>query len=128
MSAEYSGQNPLDIAKQAERDLSSNSAKQGLGGADSTTESGVNEAGAQRFPGGDVTYGSAASGAGDNRTIPLSEGGDVNPVTGKMTKASDFEGLGGPEDKARKYAEERPGDDDVANVNAKGVGKGTDVQ
>lgn len=38
-------------------------------------ESGVNEAGAEKFPGGSVTYGSAASGRGDNREIPESEGG-----------------------------------------------------
>ena len=30
-----------------------------------------------------------------------------------MTKAGDFEGEGGPEDKAAVHAEERPGDDDV---------------
>lgn len=30
-----------------------------------------------------MTYGSAASGAGNNRDIPLSEGGDINPNTGK---------------------------------------------
>lgn len=37
----------------------------------------MDEAAASRFPGGDVQYGSAASGAGDNREIPLSEGGDL---------------------------------------------------
>lgn len=36
-----------------------------------------------KFPGADVTIGSAASGAGDNREIPLSEGGDINRATGK---------------------------------------------
>ncbi|KAF2223940.1 hypothetical protein BDZ85DRAFT_234037 [Elsinoe ampelina] len=147
MSKEYKGQNPLDIAKQAEQDLNSYDAKVGRGGNDSTLESGVNEAGAQKFPGGDVIYGSAASGAGDNRTIPLGEGGDINPVTGKPTKARDFEGLGGPEDKARKYAEDHGGADDVRSnirdhstadrsgggghvpdVTAKGMGKATDVQ
>lgn len=35
MSKEYEGQNPLDIAAQAEKDLNSNSAKQGTGGSDS---------------------------------------------------------------------------------------------
>ena len=35
MSAEYEGQDPLDIAKQAERDLNSNEAKVGHGGSTS---------------------------------------------------------------------------------------------
>ncbi|KAK8207891.1 hypothetical protein M8818_004144 [Zalaria obscura] len=123
MSAEYKGQNPLDIAAQAERDLNSHAAKHGhdadrsanhgKGASDSTAESGVDERGAQRFPGGDVTYGSAASGAGDNREIPEEEGGHINPVTGQPTKARDFEGAGGPEDKARLAAETRGGDDDI---------------
>ena len=37
----------------------------------------------KEFPGASVTYGSAASGAGDNREIPEREGGGVNPATGK---------------------------------------------
>lgn len=60
-----------------------------------------------------MTYGSAASGAGDNREIPESEGGDINPATGKLYKARDFEGAGGPEDKAAIDAEDKGGDDDV---------------
>ena len=35
MSAEYEGQDPLDIAKQAERDLNSHEAKHGHGGSQS---------------------------------------------------------------------------------------------
>lgn len=46
-------------------------------------ESGVDVKGAQRFPGGDVRYGSAASGAGDNREIPFEEGGDIQKGTGR---------------------------------------------
>lgn len=46
-------------------------------------ESGVDESVRGKFPGADVTYGSSASGASDNREIPLSEGGDINPRTGK---------------------------------------------
>lgn len=41
------------------------------------TESGVNTSVEDKFPGAKVTYGSAASGAGDNREIPVEEGGDV---------------------------------------------------
>lgn len=40
-------------------------------------ESGVDAAAASKFPGGSVTVGSAASGAGDNREIPVEEGGDI---------------------------------------------------
>lgn len=47
------------------------------------TESGVDSSVENKFPGAQVTYGSAASGAGNNRDIPLSEGGDINPKTGQ---------------------------------------------
>lgn len=46
-------------------------------------ESGVNEGVQDKFPGATVTYGSAASGAGDNREIPEQEGGGTNPATGR---------------------------------------------
>ena len=121
-------------------------------------ESGVNEAVTTKFPGSEVKVGSAASGAGDNREIPLDEGGDIDRKTGRYvgtwkylpnmvlliskfnvlhrpTKARDFEGEGGPEDKAALYAEANPGSDDVGSnvrqqkeprgepVPAAGVGK-----
>lgn len=108
--------------------------------ATAATESGVDEGVTRKFPGAEVTIGSAASGAGDNREIPLSEGGDINPATGKYvhrdshqqhlpdfdtyqnaddlapdrpSKARDFEGVGGPEDKAQAYAEAHGGENDV---------------
>lgn len=43
----------------------------------------MNEAAANKFAGGEVNYGSSASGAGDNRDIALNEGGSVNPKTGQ---------------------------------------------
>jgi hypothetical protein len=46
-------------------------------------ESGVDESVTRKFPGSTVTYGSAASGAGDNRKIPLEEGGDIDRATGQ---------------------------------------------
>ena len=46
-------------------------------------ESGINEAATRKFPGSEVTVGSAASGAGDNREIPIGEGGDINRATGQ---------------------------------------------
>lgn len=42
----------------------------------------------------------------------MEEGGDIG-ANGKLTKARDFEGAGGPEDKARIAAEDRGGDDGV---------------
>ncbi|KAF2151488.1 hypothetical protein K461DRAFT_314319 [Myriangium duriaei CBS 260.36] len=106
---------PRTIAAQAEKDLNSYQAKVGhpAGQSDSARESGVNEAVTSRFPGSEVTYGSAASGAGDNRQIPLSEGGDINPGSGQLYKARDFEGEGGPEDKAAALERDQGGDDSV---------------
>ncbi|KAF1982735.1 hypothetical protein K402DRAFT_397263 [Aulographum hederae CBS 113979] len=125
MSAEYQGQDPLKLAEQAEKELGSyekthggadyaskSNNKRSLAG-DSTNESGVDDTVTSKFPGAEVTYGSAASGAGDNREIPLSEGGDIDPKTGRLYKARDYEGEGGPEDKERIYAEEQGGNDDV---------------
>ncbi|RMX88491.1 hypothetical protein D0869_01574 [Hortaea werneckii] len=123
MSQAYEGQDPMKLAQQAERDLNSewaknehkvsDTARHAAGASDSTAESGVDQSVQQKFPGASVTYGSAASGAGDNREIPLSEGGDINPATGKPYKAGDFEGAGGPEDKARAFAEAQGGSDAI---------------
>jgi hypothetical protein len=87
----------------------------------SAAESGVDEAVRGNFPGADVRYGSGASGAGDNRDIPLEEGGDINPNTGKLYKARDFEGPGGPETKAAIKAANDGGSDDVrGNIRQQG--------
>lgn len=74
-------------------------------------ESGVDESVSNKFPGAEVTVGS--TGASDNQRIPLSEGGDINPSTGKLHKAGEFNGVGGPEDKAQIYRETQGGQDDV---------------
>jgi hypothetical protein len=58
-----------------------------------------------------VTIGS--TGAGDNREIPEEEGGGVDSKTGKTLKAKDFDGPGGPEEKAAIAADVRGGDEDV---------------
>ncbi|MCJ1400831.1 hypothetical protein MMC11_004039 [Xylographa trunciseda] len=118
MSAEYEGQDPLDIAKKAERDLNSHEAKHGHGGSQSVNDSGVDENVTSKFPGSTVTVGSAASGAGDNREIPEEEGGDINKL-GQPTKARDFEGEGGPETKQALYEQNNPGNDD-AGTNFRG--------
>ncbi|KAK5999624.1 hypothetical protein QM012_005281 [Aureobasidium pullulans] len=121
MSSEYQGQDPLKLAQQAERDLNSHTAKHGHnadissnhghGASDSTLESGVDESVRNKFPGADVTVG--GTGASDNVSIPLSEGGDINPSTGKLYKAGEFNGVGGPEDKAQIHREQDGGADDV---------------
>merc|ERR1711964_853859 len=66
----------------------------------------------KKFPGASVTIGSAASGVGDNREIPVEEGGSIGKH-GQPTKARDFEGEGGPEDKAEKVRRDRGGEDGV---------------
>jgi hypothetical protein len=56
-------------------------------------ESGVDESVSNKFPGASVTVG--GTGASNNVSIPESEGGDINPSTGKLYKAGEFEGAGG---------------------------------
>jgi hypothetical protein len=78
------------------------------------TESGIDESAVNKFPGATVTVGSGASGAGNNRDIPESEGGDINPATGKPYKAGDFEkGVGAPEVKNASYAKNHGGEPDA---------------
>ncbi|KAL8899263.1 MAG: hypothetical protein Q9207_006284 [Kuettlingeria erythrocarpa] len=141
MSNPYEGQDPLEIAQQAERDLNSYQAKQGNHNkSDSALESGVDEGVTTKFPGSTVKTGSKASGAGDNRQIDVDEGGDLitkpgeKPGSGQYdsfpnvlgynwpimltecispTKARDFEGPGGPETKQQLYEEANPGNDEV---------------
>lgn len=137
----YNDQGPIKLAEAAEKDLNSYQAKQGLSNQSDSgktsisffsrcllsrlinitlthqpltaNESGVNQAVENKFPGASVKYGSEASGAGDNRTIPEDEGGDILP-SGRPTKARDFEGVGGPENKAELDRQDREGDDDIS--------------
>ncbi|RAO71284.1 uncharacterized protein BHQ10_007296 [Talaromyces amestolkiae] len=104
----------IDVAHQAQRDLNSHQAKQGVGHQSiSTDESGVNENVTRDFPGAEVRYGEMANhGGSGNKKIPPQEGGDYD-ARGRMTKAKDFEGPGGPEDKMKIVEERRPGDDGV---------------
>ncbi|KAI9778001.1 MAG: hypothetical protein M1835_005089 [Candelina submexicana] len=115
-------EDPLVIAQKAERDLNSHSAKHGHDGSASTTESGIDTSATTKFPSSTATYGSSSSGSGNNREIPVEEGGDIDGATGKATKARDFEGEGGPETKKRIYEEANPGNEDVlGNVRQGGV-------
>lgn len=110
MSAEYNNQDPLKLAQQAERDLNSYGAKQGQATSDSgkspkldlrqhtntistALESGVDESVTNKFPGAEVHVGS--TGASSNQRLPLSEGNDIDPSTGKPYKAAAFDGPGG---------------------------------
>ena len=78
------------------------------------TESGIDESAVNKFPGATVTVGSGATGSGNNRVIPESEGGDINPATGKLYKAGDFEkGVGAPEVRDASYARNHGGEPDA---------------
>lgn len=108
MSNPYEGQDPLVIAQQAERDLNSHDAKHGnnksLSGtwlalmnqlpqsltAFLETESGVDEGVSAKFPGSVVKTGSQASGQGDNREIPVDEGGDLIRKPGEKGGAGQY--------------------------------------
>ena len=77
-----------------------------------------------KFPSASVTYGSAASGQGNNREIPLSEGGGIDPTTGKPFKAGAFAaGVGAPESAAEGYERRHGGDDDVRGNVRQGEGQ-----
>ena len=55
------------------------------------------------------------SGAGNNREIPVEEGGGIQRGTGKPTKAGDFdqgEAGEGPEDVRRRINQEKGGEND----------------
>jgi len=128
----------MDIAKDAERDLASDKLKHGAqdsgyggktvsGGSTSTEESGIDQSVTNKFPGSTAEYGSKTSGAGDNREIPVEEGGDIHKGTGRPTKAGDFdqgEPGEGPEDVRRRYEQEFGGENDVrgniSNTDASG--------
>lgn len=81
-------------------------------------ESGINQGVETKFKefGATADYGSHVSGAGNNRDIPPSEGGDVVKGVGRLTKAGDFDQGApgeGPEDVSRRRAENYGGENDV---------------
>jgi hypothetical protein len=129
MSADHKNTDLNQLAKDAERDLNSTAAKQGHAGSDSSTfhplfpsfpptnlpqaiDSGIDESVTSKFPGSTVEYGTGGSA---NRTIPESEGGDINKATGQPLKAGDFArgGVGAPEARDEGYARNHGGEDDV---------------
>ena len=115
MSEAYKNKDLNDLAHKAEQDANSHAAKHGHAHGDSTIDSGIDSAAAEKnFPGANVTYGSAASGAGNNRDIPPEEGGDVGR-NGEATKAGDFAKgvVGAPEKRDETFARTHGGDDSV---------------
>jgi hypothetical protein len=129
MSAEYKNVDLNKLAQDAERDLNSNAAKKGHSGSSipppfpldyplkltptfSVIDSGVDESVTTKFPGSTVEYGTGAS---NNRTIPESEGGSINPVNGQLYKAGDYAkgGVGAPEAYKEGYAKNHGGEDNV---------------
>ncbi|RMZ67566.1 Kynurenine formamidase [Pyrenophora seminiperda CCB06] len=116
MAAEYKNTNVNELAKQAEQDLNSHSAKHGHEVGDSTLESGIDTGNVEpHFAGASVKYGSSASGSGNNREIPPDEGGSLKPQNGQPTKAADFAhgGVGAPEARDQTFAATHGGDDGV---------------
>ncbi|KAF7719878.1 Uncharacterized protein PECH_000942 [Penicillium ucsense] len=102
----------------AEKDLNSYQAKQGLGRkSDSTLESGVDEMVDQRFAqSGGVKYGPGSTASGsDHRKIPEDEGG-TRDDRGRLAKGEQYLGEGGPETNIKKDSESRPGDQDTLNL------------
>ncbi|KAJ5130954.1 uncharacterized protein N7515_006993, partial [Penicillium bovifimosum] len=107
-----------NVAFNAEKDLNTYQAKQGLGKkSDSTLESGVDEMVDQRFPQSTgVKYGPGSTASGsDHRVIPEDEGG-TRDDRDRLPRATHFQGEGGPEEKAAIESQRRPGDQDTLNV------------
>ncbi|CAG7938001.1 unnamed protein product [Penicillium nalgiovense] len=102
----------------AEKDLNSYQAKQGLGKkSDSTLESGVNEMVENKFdqPAG-LKYGPGSTASGsDHRVIPEDEGG-TRDDRNRLPKAGQFKGTGGPEEDVKIQAENRGGDQEIPDL------------
>lgn len=104
---------------------------QPLTGPPLADESGIDQSVENKFSqyGATADYGSHVSGAGNNRDIPISEGGDVQKGTGRLTKAGDFDQGApgeGPEHVSKRQAEAYGGDDSVRdNITNQASGEGT---
>ncbi|KAL1856976.1 hypothetical protein Daus18300_010536 [Diaporthe australafricana] len=103
------------IAHEAERDLNSYQAKQGLNNV-SVDDAGVDSIVEKKFPGAQVKSGDEIStNAGYNRKIPPEEGGELDD-------RKHFEGTGGPEDKFAQAQEDRGGNNDNDVIPKKPLG------
>ncbi|KAJ5774330.1 hypothetical protein N7457_009226 [Penicillium paradoxum] len=106
------------MAFDAEKDLNSHQAKQGVGRkSDSTLESGVDEMVNQRFSQPtSVKYGPGSTASGsDHRVIPEDEGG-TRDDRNRLARAGQYTGAGGPEDDIKIEAQNRSGDQDVPDL------------
>ncbi|KAJ5929166.1 hypothetical protein N7454_007014 [Penicillium verhagenii] len=100
----------------AEKDLNSYQAKQGLGKR--VIPSGVDEMANKRFAdaGASLKYGPGSTASGsDHRKVPEDEGG-TRDDRGRLPQAGQFNGSGGPEDNVKIDSENRPGDQDALNL------------
>ncbi|KAH1555548.1 hypothetical protein KXX57_003227 [Aspergillus fumigatus] len=109
--------NNLKIAHETENDLNTYQAKQGLGRkSDSTVKSGVNAMVDRKFGDTGIKIGrEAGASSSDRKPIPEDEGGSRDD-RGRISKAGQFQGSGGPEDKVKIESQRRPVDDDVLNL------------
>ncbi|KAJ5864010.1 uncharacterized protein N7529_005926 [Penicillium soppii] len=105
-------------ALNAERDLNSYQAKQGLGKkSDSTLESGVDEMVEKKFEQpASLKYGPGSTASGsDHRVIPEDEGGNRDDRN-RLPNAGQFNGTGGPEDDIKIQSKNRSGDQEVPDL------------
>ncbi|KAK4227363.1 hypothetical protein QBC38DRAFT_455308 [Podospora fimiseda] len=110
------------IARDAEHDLNSYSAKTGSGKhhLPRYADTGINDT-EKKFPGSTLKVGDdVITSASYNRRIPGDEGGDVDDK-GRWIHGSAYEGVGGPEDKTAHVYLHNPGKIDETIV--KGWGK-----
>ncbi|CAK7246406.1 MAG: hypothetical protein STHCBS139747_008036 [Sporothrix thermara] len=104
------------ISQQAEAALNTHQAKTGNSRVQADDDAGVNSRAVKNFPGASVQTGDELStNRSYDRRIPPSEGGDLD-AKGRQTRGSDFEGTGGPQEKANEFYSEQGGanDSDVA--------------
>lgn len=110
------------IAYQAEADLNSYQAKQGLNNS-SVDDAGVDSGVEKNFPGAEVRqHPDISTNAGYNRRIPPEEGGEVDD-RGRQTRGQHFEGTGGPEEKLAQSQEDYGGHNDNDVITKKALGR-----
>ncbi|KAI2626423.1 hypothetical protein GGR54DRAFT_653258 [Hypoxylon sp. NC1633] len=113
-----------NIADQAERDLNTYEAKTGATKTSRNDEAGVDSRVENKFPGAEVRYDQDLStNASYNKRIPPEEGGSID-ARGRQTRGEHFEGIGGPEDKLARQAQDFGGNNefDVGATRQREVG------
>ncbi|CAK7226950.1 hypothetical protein SBRCBS47491_006403 [Sporothrix bragantina] len=105
------------ISQQAEASLNSHQAKTGGSRVQGDDDASINSRAVQGFPGASVQTGDELStNRGYDRRIPPNEGGDLD-AKGRQTRGHNFEGSGGPQEKADEFYRDQGGanDNDVAS-------------